>query len=260
MRRPTDSSLPVDYYEPVFDPAENPRIQDNYYRWYHLEFDYVDAKWVCRPYETKGPNKFKVYDEWGLDGGGRSWGSQFPLLYKNLNPDRIFNRCLDWCSGPGYCGFEMMDWGLCETLALMDLHDRAIEYANKTIQKNNVQDKVVAYNLDRISLLPAHERFDLVIGNPPHSAGINPDLDDDQTRILSDVGWRSHEEFFDSIGNYLTDDGVIWLCENGSKGAGPVEIFEPMIRYNKFRIKNNVLASDYDEIYRPYYYLEIVRD
>jgi 16S rRNA G966 N2-methylase RsmD len=259
MRRPTDPSLPIDYYEPVFDPEENPRIQNNYYEWYTLKFDLIDGKWECRPYETKGSTKYKIYDEYGLDGGGRNWGSSFPIYYKKLNPTRTFKRCLDWCSGPGYCGFEMMDFGLCETLALMDLHDLAIKYANITIEKNNCQDKVVSYHLDRISNLPYHEKFDIVIGNPPHSSDINSELDADQTRILSDVGWTSHQEFFNNIGRYLTDDGVIWLCENGNTGAGPVEIFKPMIDANGFKIKNNFVPHDFDINRNPYYFLEIVR-
>ena len=259
MRRPTDPSLPVDYYEPVFNPAENPAIVNNYYRWYHLEFDFVDDKWVCRPYITHRNRRYKVYDEWGLDGGGRSWGNEFPKVLRTLHPTRVFNRCLDWCSGPGYCGFEMMDQGVCKSLALMDLHDLAIKYANITIEKNNCQDRVVAYNIDRVASLPEHEKFDLVIGNPPHSAGVNHELDFDQTRILSDVGWESHKEFFANIGKYLTEDGVIWLCENASPGAGPQEIFEPMIRENGFKINNRVDGEDFHIVNRPYYYLEITR-
>lgn len=258
MRRPTDPNLPIDYYEPVFT-NDNPAIQENYYCWYHLHFDLIDGQWICRPYETKGSRKYKIYDEYGLDGGGRSWGSNFAKYYIELNPGKTFNRCLDWCSGPGYCGFEMLDFGLCQSLALMDLNHRAVDYANLTIQKNNCQDRVVAYHLDRISQLPAHEKFDIVIGNPPHSAGVNPELDADQTRILSDVGWESHREFFSNIGKYLTDDGVIWICENGNKGAGPVEIFEPMIEENGFRIKNNFIPSDFHINRNPYYFLEIVR-
>jgi tRNA1(Val) A37 N6-methylase TrmN6 len=118
---------------------------------------------------------------------------------------------------------------------------------------------VVAYNIDRVASLPEHEKFDLVIGNPPHSAGVNHELDFDQTRILSDVGWESHKEFFANIGKYLTEDGVIWLCENASPGAGPQEIFEPMIRENGFKINNRVDGEDFHIVNRPYYYLEITR-
>lgn len=258
MRRPTDPTLPIDYYEPVFTP-DNPAIKDNYYKWYHLEFDFVNDEWVCRPYVTYKNQKYKVYDELGLDGGGRSWGNEFPHLLKTLYPTRVFERCLDWCSGPGYCGFEMLDSEMCKSLALMDLHDLAIKYANITIEKNNCQGQVVAYNIDRIARLPEHEKFDLVIGNPPHTASVNHQLDADQTRILSDVGWESHKEFFSNIGKYLTDDGVIWLCENASPGAGPVEIFEPMIRENGFKINNKMNIRSFHIETWPYYYLEIIR-
>lgn len=259
MRRPTDPSLPIDYYEAVFTD-DNPAIKDNYYKWYHLEFDRVDGIWICRPYITKGQTGYKIYDEYGLDGGGRSWGSSFPRFYQKLNPGRKFKHCLDWCSGPGYCGFEMMDHELCETLVLMDLHTLAIKYADITIEKNQCADRVKSYCIDKISLLPKSEKFDIVIGNPPHSAGVNNDLDADQTRILSDVGWASHQEFFDNVGNYLTDDGVIWLCENGNPGAGPIEIFLPMIKANGFKIKNTFIPEDFHINNNPYYFIEIIRN
>lgn len=258
MRRPTDSNLPIDYYEPVFT-SDNPKIKNNYYRWYHLEFDFIDDKWVCRPYRTKGKIPYLVYDEYGLDGGGRLWGINFATDLKKLYPNRVFNRCLDWCSGPGYCGFEMLSAKMVDSLALMDLHDLAIKYANLTIEKNNCGDKVVTYCIDQIEKLPLEEKFDLVIGNPPHSAHVNHELDFDQTRILSDVGWNSHREFFNNIGKFLTEDGVIWLCENASLGAGPVDIFKPMIEENGFKINNMIYFDNFNIISMPYYWLEIKR-
>lgn len=258
MRRPTDPSLPIDYYEPVFT-ADNPAIKDNYYRWYHLDFDFVDGKWICRPYKTKGNVRYFVYDEYGLDGGGRNWGCDFPKNLRRLHPTRVFDRCLDWCSGPGYCGFEMLSFEVARSVALMDLHDLAIKYADLTIEKNNCSNIVNTYCLDAIGKLPEHEKFDLVIGNPPHTSAVNHNLDKDQTRILSDVGWESHREFFQNIGKYLTDDGVIWLCENISPGAGPLEIFKPMIEQNGFKINNMMYIDNFDIISMPYYFLEIVR-
>ena len=250
IREPWQSA---DYWEPVF-PTDS-----DHYVWRHLKFDLVDGKWICRPYKTSGSQGYLIYDEYGLDGGGRVWGWEFPYELRKLQPTRKFNRCLDWCSGPGYCGFEMLDNGLCDSLALMDLHDLAIHYANVSIDANQCRDRVIAYHADAISKLPIHERFDLVIGNPPHSPGVDESLDADQTRILSDVGWNTHREFFNNIGNYLTDDGVIWLCENISLGAGPVEVFEPMIRDNGLKINNLVLCENHEIQYRPFYYMEIVR-
>lgn len=246
-------SMPEDYYEPVF-PTDS-----DYYRWRHLIFDKIDGKWICQPYKTSGPTGYLIYDEYGLDGGGRVWGWEFPFELKKLYPQRVFQRCLDWCSGPGYCGFEMLDHGLCQSLALIDLHDLAIDYANISIEKNNCQNLVSAYNLDAISKLPLHEKFDLVIGNPPHSPDINLFQDADQVRILSDQGWNTHREFFDNIGNYLTDDGVIWLCENINAGAGPVQVFQPMIEKNGFKIKNIILCKDHEDPRIPFYYMEIIR-
>lgn len=242
-----------DEFEPIFP------IDRHIYNWRHLTFDLIDGVWHCRPYKTSGSTGYLVYDEYGLDGGGRQWGYQFPLELKKLYPDRLFIRCLDWCSGPGYCGFEMLDHGIAESLVLMDLHQKAIDYANITIDKNSCQDNVKSYCLDQIGKLPASEKFDLVIGNPPHSPDVNHRLDFDQTRILSDVGWNTHKEFFDNIGNYLTEDGVIWLCENISQGAGPPKIFKPMIQQNGFKIRNMVYCDDHEIQYKPYYYLEIVR-
>jgi methylase of polypeptide subunit release factors len=213
-------------------------------------------------YRTNGKNRYTVIDLPELDGGGRWWASEFPRILAPVFPGRVFEKCFDWCSGPGYCGFEVLDYGMCKQLVLGDIHPLAIEYANKTIDypDNNCKDIVTAYNIGRIDQLPTSEKFDLVIGNPPHTSGVNLELDADQTRILSDVGWKSHKEFFQNIGNYLTDDGVILLCENASPGAGPKHIFEPMVKSNGLKITHELIPEDFDIIMKPYYYLVIEKN
>ena len=213
-------------------------------------------------YITNGKYRYTIHDLPELDGGGRWWASEFPRILEPVFPGRVFEKCFDWCSGPGYCGFEVLDYGMCNSLVLGDIHTLAIEYANRTINdpENNCKDRVVAYNISRIDQLPTTEKFDLVIGNPPHTDKINLELDADQTRILSDVGWKSHREFFQNIGNYLTDDGVILLCENASPGAGPRHIFEPMATANGFKITHELFPSDFDIVKKPYYYLVIEKN
>ena len=221
--------------------------------------DYIDQGQAN--YKTSGPITYTVHDLPELDGGGRRWGWEFPLILRQVFPDRVFEKCFDWCSGPGYCGFEMLSNKICRTLVLGDIHPPAIEYANRTINdpNNNCRDIVKSYKIERVADLPKTEKFDLVIGNPPHTNAINPRLDWDQTRILSDVGWNTHREFFDSITEYLTDDGVILLNENASPGAGPRRIFEPMIDKNGLKTIACIRPKEFDIVKRPYYYLVITR-
>ena len=218
------------------------------------------------PYYVTTNQKYRVYDTEGLDGGGRKWGSEFPRLLKPLFPDRVFDRCLEWCAGPGYCGFEMLDWGMTRTLVLGDIHAPALIYANATVAApyNNMADEgtdarntVSVFHISEIQDLPATEQYDLVIGNPPHSADINPRQNVDDIRVLSDWGWQAHKEFFRSIPRYLRPDGVIWLCENGNSGAGPREIFDPMIEAAGLEVFEEVCCENFDIDRNPYYYLLI---
>jgi spermidine synthase len=49
-----------------------------------------------------------------------------------------------------------------------------------------------------------------------------------------DPGWQIHKNFFETVSDHLTEDGVIVLQENNRGSA--VETFRPMIEQSGFEI------------------------
>ena len=43
-----------------------------------------------------------------MDGGGTSIGLDFVNLLDQQYTGQKFNRCLEWCSGPGFIGFNLL--------------------------------------------------------------------------------------------------------------------------------------------------------
>jgi methylase of polypeptide subunit release factors len=186
------------------------------------------------------------------------------LIYKtegpnqSLYPNRIFNVCYEWCSGPGFIGFNILDHGLCNSLLFTDICDPAIEIAKYSATQNNIQDKLTAYLLRDIDLLPANTKVDLVVSNPPHynrEYGYEYSLDDNK-RMSDDVGWASHIDFYKKIGKFLSDDGIILIQENAD-GSSP-EMFEQMIADSGLKITNVIKSPNhYTTAPELIYYIEI---
>ena len=60
------------------------------------------------------------------------------------------------------------------------------------------------YVSDGLGSIPEHERWNLVVGNPPHSGSdeVRPEIKR-PTAIYQDAGWRIHEDFYASVGAHL---------------------------------------------------------
>jgi len=176
-----------------------------------------------------------------LDGGASAFGYAILDTIRDLGIHA--NRAFDWCSGYGGVGYRILTAGLCDHLVLGDINPDALALARQTATDNDL-DNVTIYETDCLDQIPEHERWDLVVGNPPH---FDADLDTYLTlpgiskqwpvqffheRIWRDDGWALHRRFFQSIGDHLTEDGTIILCETWT-GATP-ETFAPMIRDNGY--------------------------
>src|SRR6266567_986061 len=60
-----------------------------------------------------------------LDGGGSSFGQEYiPFLRDRGMPRQA--RVFEWCAGPGFIGFSLLGFGLCETLCLADVNPEAL--------------------------------------------------------------------------------------------------------------------------------------
>ena len=182
----------------------------------------------------------EIYSRRDLDGGASDFGHTIieTVADLRLTPGRAF----DWCSGYGGVGYRLLQQGLCEHLVLGDINPESLDLARQTAIRNDL-DNVTIYETDCLDQIPDHERWDLVVGNPPHFP--EPDLDTLLTarprvkawplqiyheRIWRDPDWEIHRRFFASVGRFLADDGRIVLCEN-VLGATP-ETFHDMITDN----------------------------
>ena len=157
-----------------------------------------------------------------LDGGGRRFGRDFAPLVGHLF-GRV-GRLFEFCAGPGYIGFHLLARGHCDELVLADVNPDAVAASRETVRLNGLEDRVTVYQSDGLDDIPAHERWDLVVSNPPHfdeQGGGNPSL------VLHDPGWELHRRFYAQVGAHLAPGGSLLIQEN-SEGSGP-EDFLPMI-------------------------------
>jgi 16S rRNA G966 N2-methylase RsmD len=170
-------------------------------------------------YVTYGAIRVRYRDH--LDGGGRTFGIDYLPLFRDLGmPPQP--RVFEWCAGPGFVGFALLAHGFCETLCLADINPEAVEACRLTVAQNELAQRVVVYRSDNLDGIPKSERWDLVVGNPPHFADLAPG----QLRF-HDECWCLHRNFFGAVSNFLKPGGVIVLVENNH--GSTAETFQPMI-------------------------------
>jgi SAM-dependent methyltransferase len=190
-----------------------------------------------------------VYWKAGLDGGGRSFGQQFTPIIGELigRAERVF----DFCAGAGFIGFSLLANGLCETLCLADVNPDAVEAARKTVMENGLDDKVTVYLSDCLKQIPDHERWDLVVGNPPHFC-VGSDEEYKKDIIKFDHNWRIHKEFYREVRRFLKPRGSVILLENYS--GSNESVFAPFLKLGRLELVRSFMYGDESEI-NPHYFL-----
>jgi len=103
-------------------------------------------------------------------------------------------RVFEWCAGPGFIGFSLLAHGLCDTLCLADINPAVVAACRRTIARNGLAGRVSAYLSNNLRSIPATERWDLIVANPPHF--IDQDVGDLRTH---DPDWSVHREFFATV-------------------------------------------------------------
>ena len=205
---------------------------------------------------TSGQSKLSVFYHSWMDGGGTWFGQEYVDIIRDRYPGRVFERCYEWCSGPGYIGFNILDHGLCGSLCVSDVYQPAIQAVHETI-KNNKLHNVSAYATGTVSQLPKNEKFDLVVANPPHF--LSCPGDENYQRIAVDQNWTAHQEFFENIGRHLLPDGIILLQENQSGSMNREQDFAPFIDTAGLQITAVVNSPKYytPDHHTRIYYIEI---
>lgn len=212
--------------------------------WDAEQYDNVDS---LLKFVTTGLNKINVFYYPWLDGGGRFVAKEFHRIIHTRYRDRKFDKCLEWCAGPGFIGFELLDNNICQKLCLTESYDPSVVCADLTIKKNQLEDRVTTYLLKDLSLLPIKEQFDLVVANPPHHSRVAA-TDYTTNRLSVDYEWKAHINFFNNIKKHLTDDGVILLFES-TKGS-TVDTFSNTIEHAGLKITEQLDSGNN-------YYMEI---
>ena len=164
-----------------------------------------------------------VFDRPELHKGGMSFGQDFPRVLNELGVGRC-KRMFEYCAGPGYIGYSLLAAGWCETLALADVSSNAVAAARRTAAFNRLDERVAVYESDALDQIPADERWDLVVSNPPHFLPEALGAEDIQ---VFDRDWGVHARFYESVKQHMEPGGLVVMVENMA-GSDP-RLFDQMI-------------------------------
>ncbi len=88
---------------------------------------------------------------------------------------------------------------------------------------------------DNLKNLPADEKFDLIVSNPPHFDR-EPLTTLDPVELGNvDQDWLFHRDFYADVHRHLKPGGEVWFLENGDASdstASSAELLLPFIRAN----------------------------
>jgi hypothetical protein len=150
-----------------------------------------------------------------MECGGIVRAPMFIEVLSLIAPNRIFNHCLEWCSGPGFIGFSLLGKGLCKQLELADIWKPSLDAA----QNVETPCHVNTWHIRQLSDIPSSQKYDLIVGNPPWFHGNLLQ----NNRLTCDPGLVTLKKFLLDAKNYLTPNGMIVLVE-GQTYTGPKDI------------------------------------
>jgi methylase of polypeptide subunit release factors len=192
-----------------------------------------------------------------LDGGGTTFGQDYITLFKRL-AIQSQRRIFEWCAGPGFIGFSLLGHGFCESLCLADINPEAVLACQETVSRNVLCDRVSIYQSDNLDSIPPSERWDLVVGNPPHFSDMSRfDGPEGYELRVHDPFWRIHQRFYQKLGQFLTPDGVAIIQEN-NQGSIPSD-FDGMIEDARLRRAFNIGGQDQLTDAASFYFLGVGR-
>jgi methylase of polypeptide subunit release factors len=180
------------------------------------------------------------------------------------NFTQYFDTKIYWTDEIDGCGNTMIDDFLdatsfitedkTEKITLSDVWEPNKPAVLQTILENNLDQKAHFVLSDNFKSIP-EQTFDLIVANPPHFNGDPYVAHYDEPRKYKDLDWSIHKNFFDNVGNYLTQDGVIILAEN-VWGSNP-DTFKDMITKNNLKITHHFPSKQYP---LDMWYLGIARE
>lgn len=145
-----------------------------------------------------------------FDAGGTDHAGPIGKYLQSRFTNREFKRGCEAFSGPGFIGFHMLALGLVQSMDFMDINSQVIKRVQGTIIQNQLADKCVARVSDNFTDIPAGERYDIIVGNPPWSFQFQ---NDDNVLIANDPDWKIHSQFYQQVREHLNPEGIVVLLE-----------------------------------------------
>ena len=181
----------------------------------------------------------------GLNGGGQLFYKQLTLLVNNLK----FNNALEMWAGPGFIGYSLLHLNIVDRITFSDINSDAMDLCRKTARLNNLDNTsfIISDLFDNFT----DQKFDLIIGNPPHYHNNNYRLErlyrGDVSLRAIDNQFSSHKRFFNTVGQHLSDDGIILLVENIWQMG--LSTFQKELDSNGLQIVCHDLLPDFDNLF-----------
>jgi hypothetical protein len=194
-------------------------------------------------------NGILVFDRADLDGGGHDFGQDYHRVLREVRPEGCV-RLFELCAGPGYIGYSLLAAGFCRQLVLADINPVAIKAARKTAEFNKL-GSVTIYQSDGLRRIPAIERWDVVVGNPPWSLPPDETNRHDKTLLYYDKDWNLHRDFYANVKKYLNPGAIVLLQEKASF-TDPA-IFEPLIKAGGGVLDRYISGPDLGSLGKLYY-------
>lgn len=176
-------------------------------------------------------NNIEVVYKDNLHGGGIRFGQQFiPVVKEKFGH---VGHVFEFCAGPGFIGFSLLANKICDKLTLADINPEAVRVCNETIKKNHLETVAAAYVSDCLDNMPRTEKWDLIVGNPPHVfCSTEEEYKKDIT--LYDPNFNIHQKFYRDIRKFLKPTGSILLQEHTE--STNINDFKNMIEENGLKI------------------------
>jgi methylase of polypeptide subunit release factors len=176
-------------------------------------------------------NNVEVAYKENLHGGGIRFGQQFiPVVREKFGH---VGHVFEFCAGPGFIGFSLLANNLCDKLTLADINPEAIQVCNETVKNNNLESVVSTYISDCLDDIPETEKWDLVVGNPPHVFCATED-EYKKDITLFDPNFNIHKKFYRDILKFLKPTGSVLLQEHTESTS--IDDFKDMIQENGLKI------------------------
>ena len=193
----------------------------------------------------------KVFYRAKFDGGGSSFGQDFFKVFEFLNLTPT-GHVLEWCAGPGFIGFKVLDFYKIESLTLFDINKELKRVIDKTILSNRLCN--VNFQIGSTISEAFNSKFNLIIANPPHFSKTNDAsyISVNRQRVI-DLNWESMNEFLLNIHHYMFDNSLVLLQMN-SKGSKSEDFFD-VIKSGNLILKNLIDSKNIESLDKNMYFM-----